>query len=80
MPITAIRWRPLTTASKTKNVLISVHADGSVRHWHTTSGKCLHTMIDDINQLYCIDYDIEGRNFVTAGNDRILRVYDEATK
>lgn len=49
MPITAIRWRPLSTSTKTKNVLISVHADGSVRHWHTTSGKCLNKIQDDLN-------------------------------
>ena len=80
MPITAIRWRPMSSASKTKNVLISVHADGSVRHWHTTSGKCLHQIHDDLNQLYCIDYNPTGRAFVTAGRDLSLRMYDEATK
>jgi hypothetical protein len=49
MPITAIRWRPLTERTRTKNVLISIHADGSVRHWHVTSGKCLNRLHDEFN-------------------------------
>merc|ERR1719326_887595 len=42
LPVTQIRWRPHQSLSKTKNVLISVDADGVIKHWHITSGKCLH--------------------------------------
>ena len=31
-PSTCIRWRPTIGSARTKNVLISVHADGSVQH------------------------------------------------
>ena len=38
MPTTSIRWRPISSPSVSKNVLITVNANGSVQHWHTTSG------------------------------------------
>jgi WD40 repeat protein len=45
-----------------------------------TSGKCLHSIEDEGNQVYAMDYNAEGAKFVTAGKDTCLRVYDEATK
>jgi len=106
MPTTALRFRPPSAASKTKNVLLAVStlqggpgsvrasmfltiacvvcdcvdADGSAQHWHITSGKCLHTINDPDNQLFCVDYKNDGSLFATAGKDRTVRVYDEATK
>ena len=49
MPTTNIKWRPLAAPGVTKNVLISVNANGSLQHWHTTSGKLLHTIFDELN-------------------------------
>ncbi|TMW61767.1 hypothetical protein Poli38472_010830 [Pythium oligandrum] len=80
MPCTAIRFRPLTSSSKTKNVLLAVNSNGSVEHWHITSGKCLHAISNDQNQLYALDYRADGAMFATAGKDQAVRVYDEATK
>lgn len=81
LPTTAIRFRPTNESSKTKNVLIAANAAGDVQHWHMTSGKCLHTMVEgDNNQVYALDYDKDGTRFVTAGKDTAVRVYDEATK
>jgi len=82
LPTTQLRWRPHSAQSKTKSVLISVNAefDGQVLHWHIKSGKCLHTITERGNQLFCIDYFNDGSQFATAGRDRIVRVYDEATK
>lgn len=80
MPTTSLRFRPISAASKTKNVLLAVNADGSAQHWHITSGKCLHTISDPDNQLFCVDYRPDGALFATAGKDRSVRVYDEATK
>jgi COMPASS component SWD3 len=42
MPTTMIRWRPSGSMAVTKNVVISVNANGALQHWHTTSGKLLH--------------------------------------
>lgn len=64
----------------TKNVLISVNANGSLQHWHTTSGKLLHTIHDELNQLLTVDYKPDGTAFATGGSDCIVRVYDEQTR
>jgi hypothetical protein len=38
-PTTCLRFRPVTGAYKTRNVLLAANADGTVQHWHVTSGK-----------------------------------------
>jgi len=82
LPTTQLCWRPHTAHSKTKSVLISVNAehDGQIHHWHVKSGKRLHTITERGNQIFCLDYFCDGSQFVTAGKDRFVRVYDEATK
>mmetsp|Transcript_38046 Transcript_38046/g.89007 ORF Transcript_38046/g.89007 Transcript_38046/m.89007 type:complete len:366 (+) Transcript_38046:91-1188(+) len=80
LPTTQVRWRPQQSVSKTKNVLVSVGADGKVLHWHAASGKCLHDITEEGNQLFCIDYVADGSQFATAGKKREIRVYDESTK
>jgi WD40 repeat protein len=72
-----LRWRPLNAPGVTKNVLISVNSNGSLQHWHTTSGKLLHTIYDELNQLLTVDYKPDGTMFATGGSDCIVRVYDE---
>ncbi len=63
------------------NVLVTVQADGSIKHWHATSGKCLHSRCDDPdNYLFCLDYNPEGSQLAVAGKDCHIRVYDETTK
>lgn len=80
LPTTALRFRPVTPTTRTKNVFLAANAAGSVQHWHMTSGKCLHSMEDEDNQVYALDYNDEGTCFVAAGKDKAVRVYDEATK
>lgn len=80
LPTTALRFRPITPTTRTKNVFLAANAAGSVQHWHMTSGKCLHSMEDEENQVYALDYNDEGTNFVAAGKDKVVRMYDEATK
>ena len=52
LPTTCVRFRPLNRDSKTKNVLISANADGSVQHWHMTSQKRLFHLEETDNQIY----------------------------
>lgn len=82
LPTTQLRWRPHAAQSKTKNVLISVNCEtnGEIQHWHIKSGKCLHTITEPGNSIFCIDYFSDGSAFATAGRDRLVRIYDEATK
>lgn len=81
LPVTCIQWRPQTAAMKTANVLVTAQADGSLKHWHATSGKCLHKNLEDPeNHLYAIDFTTDGMLLATAGRDRHVRVYDETTK
>lgn len=49
MPVTALRWRPQTATMKTANVLVAAYADGYLKHWHATSGKCLHQRVCEDN-------------------------------
>ena len=77
MPTTNVKWRPLIGPGVTKNVLISVNANGSLQHWHTTSGKLLSTIYDELNPLLCVDYKPDGTKFITGGTDCVIRVYDE---
>lgn len=81
MPITCVRWRPQSKQLKTMNVLVSAQADGSLKHWHATSGKCLHARNDNPeNHLYAIDFSPDGTYLATAGRDCHVRLYDESTK
>jgi len=80
LPTTQLRWRPPQSLSKTKNVLVCVAADGRVTHWHASSGKLLHEIVEPDNQLFCVDYVANGSQFATAGKRREIRIYDEYTK
>jgi len=80
LPTTALRFRPVTPTTRTKNVFLSSNAAGVVQHWHMTSGKCLHSLESETNEVYALDYNSEGTQFVTAGKDTKVRIYDEATK
>ena len=67
LPITALRWRP---GGKTKNVLLAAGADGSVRHWHVATQKCLSKLVEPNNQIFAVDYRKDGFFFATAGKDK----------
>ena len=57
-----------------------MNANGALQHWHTTSGKLLHTIYDELNQLLTVDYNPDGSMFATGGSDTVVRVYDEQTR
>ena len=80
LPATSLRFRPSNDATRTKNVLVSTNAVGAVQHWHVTSGKCLHTIEEENNQVYALDYRPDGLEFATGGKDATVRLYDESTK
>jgi len=77
-PVTSIRWKPNTDQSK--SILVSVTADGKITQWHASSGKVLYSFIEEDNALMCLDYSSDGAIFATAGNDKLVRMYDDKTK
>lgn len=85
LPITSIKFRPVPegAVARTKNVFIAANTSGQVQHWHMSSGKCLHSMDLGPNsdeEIYAVDYDRAGQQFITAGKSRVIRLYDEDTK
>ncbi|KAH8074772.1 WD repeat-containing protein [Aureococcus anophagefferens] len=81
LPSTILRFRP-AGGSRTKNVLLAANAMGVVEHWHVTSGKCLHSHVEEgaDNQIYALDYAPSGAEFAAGGKDCAIRVYDEDTR
>lgn len=79
-PVTSLRWRPQKGLSKTQNILVNSWADGTIKYWHTTSGKLIHTHKEEGNSIYCIDYNYDGTRLVTGGHDTHIRLYDDAAK
>lgn len=79
-PINAFRWRPCLDESKTKNVLVLTNMDGEVIHWHPTSNQVLHTITEEKNQIYAVDFSCDALKFATAGMDCQVRVYDDVSK
>eukprot|EP01006_Ploeotia_vitrea_P047734 TRINITY_DN67155_c4_g4_i1.p1 TRINITY_DN67155_c4_g4~~TRINITY_DN67155_c4_g4_i1.p1 ORF type:complete len:334 (+),score=32.07 TRINITY_DN67155_c4_g4_i1:63-1064(+) len=81
VPVTSLRFRPPTTNNnQTKNVALIACSDGLISHWHVTSGKCLNTIDEKPNEVYAVDFTKNAAYFATAGTDRTIRIYDEATK
>ena len=74
-PITSIKWN-----EKKKDIILVGCADGTVSHWHTKSGKKIHSIKEENNAINCIDYSFDNKTFITAGNDITVRVYDEDMK
>ncbi len=89
LPVTCIRWRPAAAAgafrvsdatSATRNVLLAAGSDGTLRHMHATSGRVLSTIVERETQIYAVDYRPDGGAFASAGNAKVVRVYDEETR
>mmetsp|Transcript_612 Transcript_612/g.1648 ORF Transcript_612/g.1648 Transcript_612/m.1648 type:complete len:337 (-) Transcript_612:3-1013(-) len=79
LPTTQLRWRPYCYGSA-QSVLVSVGADGKITHWHAFSGKRMEEIVEEDNQLFCLDFLYDGTQFATAGLRREIRLYDESTK
>mmetsp|Transcript_25713 Transcript_25713/g.33230 ORF Transcript_25713/g.33230 Transcript_25713/m.33230 type:complete len:402 (+) Transcript_25713:112-1317(+) len=80
LPVTCLRFRPISSEAKTRNVLVSTDAGGNIQHWHMTSGKCLNTITEEDQQFYSIHYRSDGLQFAAVGKDTSVRIYDEQTK
>lgn len=82
LPAMKVRWRPTDAGTAGREALVSVSADinGEIRHWDPTTGKCSSVITESGNSLFALDFTHEGSHFATAGIDKLIRVYDEATE
>merc|ERR1712048_1493981 len=80
IPITAVRWRPTSKLIKTEKVLVSGGTDGHIDYWHVPTGKKICRITEEDNEIYGMDYRLDGQKLATAGKDMCVRIYDEATK
>lgn len=82
VPITQVRWRPMTGIFRSEPALLSVcyEGEGKVLHWDINSCKVTNIITEAGNQPFCVDYNSEATSFATAGTDRIVRLYDEREK
>jgi len=78
-PVTSLRWKPYT-GTKPKNILTSVTADGKIDFWHSSSGKILYSLVEEGNPIMCMDFNTDGTLFATAGNDKVVKLYDDNMK
>lgn len=74
-PVTSIKWN-----KQFKTTLLAVTSDGKISHWHTSSGKILHSLEEVDNCINSVDYSHDSNKFITAGNDKTVRIYDDKTK
>lgn len=74
-PITCLRWKP-----NARTTLLLTTAGGFIIQVHTPTGKTLQSIEEEGNPLMCCDYSIDGFNFATGGNDKVVRLYDDLTK
>jgi WD40 repeat protein len=66
---------------KTSNIIVTAQSDGMLRHWHVTTGKCIHQMeVAEDNDLFSVDYSPDGQHLAVAGKDHQIRVFDEMSK
>jgi len=60
LPTTCLRFRPGGNTTQSKGVLLEANSDGTIKHWHVPSAKCIHTVTEANNQVYALDYDVTG--------------------
>eukprot|EP00042_Codosiga_hollandica_P053243 m.692804 g.692804 ORF g.692804 m.692804 type:complete len:235 (-) comp58651_c0_seq6:4696-5400(-) len=74
--VTVLKFRPLIKSDTTHNLLLATYASGIIKHWHTTSGKCLASFPAGTEALTALDYAQDGTRFAIGGGDFLLRIFD----
>ena len=75
LPITCIKWN-----NKKFSTLLVSSSDGAISHWHSSSGKILHSIPETKNSINSCDFSSDYRKFCTGGKDVKIRLYDEEMK
>lgn len=65
-------------------MLACSYADGTLRHFHATTGRIIHEIHGQeavpANSLYMVEFNRDGSKLATCGLDKTVRLYDEHTK
>ena len=77
LPITSIRYHPL----KPKHFIAS-SAEGIISEFSTKTSqtKKTWTIQEEKNEIYAMDITNDGKKFATAGQDKVIRIYDYETQ
>lgn len=75
---TCVCFRPPSRDELTANVLFSCDVAGHIHRWHATTGKHLSNT-REANQIYTLDFQPDGLQFASGGQDCRVRIYDAAT-
>ncbi len=78
LPTTCVKFRPYSSISDNKNVLLAGYSSGNLIYWHIQSQKKIYNIHEENNQILSIDCN--EKYFATAGTQPIIRIYDEYTK
>ena len=73
--MTCLKWRPYHIEEKIIGVGSAI---GHFSLIEVPSMKNLLTIYESKNQIMCCDFDGEGKQFATGGQDSQIRVYDES--
>ncbi|ESO89175.1 hypothetical protein LOTGIDRAFT_229075 [Lottia gigantea] len=74
LAIMCIRFHPKDT-----NILLAGTADGMVFACYMEEGTCKEIISERGNEINCLDFDLDGFNFATAGKDLSIRIYETKT-
>jgi len=79
-PVTSVKWRPSGLTISTKSVLVSAQPD-AIRYWHAQTEREIFTLTNDEDEhVFSLDFSRSGDKLAAAGKQKVVRIYDEATK
>ncbi|XP_057295816.1 uncharacterized WD repeat-containing protein alr3466-like [Hydractinia symbiolongicarpus] len=78
LPVTCVRWKPDSAIQSYGNFLLAVYASGTVRQWHVSTSKCVHSHTENVQMMACA-FNNSGSNFVVGRSDGRINLYDTDT-
>lgn len=82
-PITSvIKFKPNNDAGEHDNIVLAGDNAGNITKYDVTDGMVIETIEwtgEEENKIFAMDYSSNGRQFATAGHDKLVRVYDDIT-